>query len=79
MKITKEVNTRYDFEFWSGAADTVEYLTDSEIEVIFSMLEDCCPDGMTETEVNDFFGFERDTIAEWLGYDDFDQIMKREI
>ena len=78
MKITKEVNTAADFEFWAGAAATVEYLTDDEIELIFSTIEDCCPDGLTETEVNDFFWFECDTIAEWLGYDDFEQIMKRQ-
>lgn len=77
MKITKEVNTVSDFEFWAGAADTVKYLTDGEIEAIFSTLDEFFPDGMTETELNDFFWFECDTIAEWLGYDDFDQIMNR--
>lgn len=79
MKITKEVYSRYDFEFWEGAADTVKYLTDDEIKEIFSALEEYYLDGMSETELNDFFWFERDTIAEWLGYDDFEQIMKREI
>lgn len=77
MKIIKEVETRYDFEFWSGAKDTVKYLTDEEVEAIFDILEECYPDGMTETEVNDFFWFEDDTIAEWLGYDSFEDIMER--
>ena len=79
MKITKEVDSYSDFEFWSGARDTAVELTADEIAEVFSILEDAYPEGMTETELNDFFWFERDTIAEWLGYEDFDEIMNREI
>lgn len=32
MKITKEVTTKNDFNFWSGAVDTVDKLTDEEFE-----------------------------------------------
>ena len=78
MKIYKEVNSVYDFEFWSGAKDTVEYLLDSEVNEIISMLEMSGYDEMSETELNDFFWFECDTIAEWLGFNDFDEIMNRE-
>lgn len=78
MKIYKEVNNVYDFDFWSGAKDTVKYLTDSEVNEIISMLEMSGYDEMSETELNDFFWFECDTIAEWLGYNDFDEIMNRE-
>ena len=31
---------------------------------------------MEDVELNDFFWFERDTIAEWLGYEDYDELMK---
>ena len=79
MTITKEVNSYSDFEFWSGAKDTADELTADEIEEVFSILEDAYPEGMTETELNDFFWFERDTIAEWLGYEDFEEMMNREI
>lgn len=78
MKITKEVYSWNDFDFWSGAEDTVKYLTCDEIETIFTQLEEIYPDGMTDTELNDFFWFEDDTIAEWLGYENFDEIMNRE-
>ena len=78
MKVIKEVNSYSDFEFWSGAADTVEYLTPEEVENILKILEDIYPDGMTDTELNDFFWFEDDTIAEWLGYNNFDEIMNRD-
>ena len=77
MKIYAEKSLN-DFEFWSGAYDTVKYLTTDEIEQIEQTLEELYPDGMDETEVNDFFWFEDDTIAEWLGYDSFEDIMNRD-
>lgn len=75
MKIYKEVYAN-EFEFWSGARQTVEYLTEGEIERIFDELESLCPEGMDETSVNDFFWFEDDTIADWLGWPDFGTLMK---
>lgn len=77
MKIYTEKSLR-EFDFWSGAKDTVKYLTEDELDTIEAMLEECCPEGMDETAVNDFFWFEDDTIAEWLGYDSFEDIMNRE-
>lgn len=76
MRVYKEVNA-YNFEFWSGAKDTVKYLTGEEVNMIFEMLEELYPEGMDETQVNDFFWFEDDTIAEWLGYRSFEEIMDR--
>jgi hypothetical protein len=77
MKMYKEESLT-NFNFWSGAADTVKYLTTDEINTIESILEDTNPEGLSETEINDFFWFENDTIAEWLGYSDFEEIMNRE-
>ena len=74
MKIYTEKSLN-DFNFWSGAKDTVKYLTEDEINQIETILEDSFPEGMNETEINDFFCFEEDTIAEWLGYPSFDDIM----
>lgn len=78
MTVTKEVNA-YNFEFWSGGKDTAEELTLSEIETVFDYLENLYweDDIPTETDVNDFFWFERDEIAQVLGYNDFDEIMER--
>lgn len=78
MKIYEEKSLK-DFEFWSGAKDRVKYLTDDELDTIESILEDIYPDGVDETTINDIFWFEEDTIAEWLGYNDFEEIMNREI
>jgi hypothetical protein len=64
-----------DFDFWAGAYDTVKYLIEDEFDTIENILIDLYPEGMTETELNDFFWFEEDTIAEWLGYDSFEDLI----
>lgn len=66
MKITSELNLT-TFEFWSGAKD--HKFTYNELQEIESQLEDIYPDGMTETEVNDLFWFEDETLCEWIGLD----------
>ena len=77
MKLYREESIR-NFDFWSGAKDTAKYLTEDEMNTIEEMLEELYPDGMSETELNDFFWFEDDTIAEWLGYEDFEALMNRD-
>jgi len=77
MKIYREIPLT-EFEFWAGGKQTVEELTEDELDQIEQILEEIYPEGMDETEVNDFFWFERELIAEWLGYEDFDEIMERD-
>ena len=75
MTIKRE-DSLQNFEFWSGAKQTVSYLTFAELDTIEEYLEDLFPNGIGETEINDFFWFEEDTIAEILGYSDFEEIIK---
>lgn len=75
MKIISE-KSLCEFDFWCGAATTANYLTWNEITQVELMLEELFPDGMDETELNDFFWFEDDTIANWLGFDDFEELIK---
>ena len=76
MKIYNEINSFNNFNFWSGAKDTVAELDDDELNTIFSMLEAEEPEeGYSETGINDFFWFENDTIAEWLGYDNWEKML----
>jgi len=64
----------YDFPAWSGGKDTLETLIERDdweavedhIESVF-MEED-----VTDEMINDYLWFERDTIAEHLGYRDWD-------
>lgn len=67
-----------NFEFWSGAIHTVKHLTDDEMYTIEGILDEIYPDGLSETEINDIFWHEADLIAEWLGYNNFEEIMERE-
>lgn len=76
MRIYRDIPLT-QFEFWAGAKDTIKYLTDYELEQLEQILEDLCPEGLSEEQLNDIFWFERDLIAEWLGYEDFDEIMER--
>lgn len=79
MRVTREIDTAWDVRdmVWSGAKDRVKFLTDDEIETILDILDEGEP--WTETQLNDFFWFEDDTIAEWLGFSNFDEIMEREV
>lgn len=68
MKIISETSVR-NFGFWSGGADRAKDVkSDSDWDVIENELESAYPDGMTDDELNDFFWFDFDTIAQWLGY-----------
>lgn len=83
MKIYKEISLA-DFEAWSGAVDTMETLQKLEDETgenVFDTLEDCLEDciddmgeGVDETTINDILWFETDTIAVWLGYEDWEAL-----
>ena len=55
---------------WQGALDRVKCLSDDELNTIISILAEEYPDGIDEGELNDFFWFEDDTYADWLGWDD---------
>lgn len=66
MKINSEKSLS-NFEFWSGAKDRAEKLTSEELDQIESILDDLYPDGMDETELNDLFWFDFETVLEWIG------------
>ena len=69
MKVYKEMDIR-DFKFWSGAKSNAETLTDEQLATVQYNLEEIYQDGMSETQINDFFWFDFDTIREWLGIKD---------
>ena len=69
MKVYKEMNLR-DFEFWSGAKSNAETLTSEQLDMVESILENLCPDGIEDVKINDFFWFNFDTIRGWLGIEE---------
>ena len=75
MKIYTEDSIR-NFDFWSGAIDTVDDLTWDDFDILEPIIEEMFEGECSDTDLNDFFWFERDTIAEWLGYEDYDELMK---
>ena len=77
MKVYSEKSLR-NFEFWSGGAYNAKTLTYQQLDMVESILEDAYPDGMSETQINDFFWFDFDTIREWLGIKDEEEEEEKE-
>lgn len=78
MKIVSETSL-YNFDAWSGGKDTLDTLisnlSSSELNSLECQIEDALGDEITDTELNDFLWFETDTIAEMLGYRDWEDFM----
>ena len=58
---------------WSGALDTLKDIQNADLEEEFMQyLEEvfCEDEEITDTELNDFIWFERDSIYEYLGLDE---------
>lgn len=72
MKIYKEENLSA-FEFWGGAVDTANMLTEDEFCEVEASLESLYPDGMDETQLNDIFWFDPEFIVECLGYSSWEE------
>lgn len=62
------------FEAWSGGRDTLNTLIErGDCRKVQTLIEETFSDHTPEeTEINDFLWFERDTIAQHLGYEDWD-------
>ena len=66
-----------NFEAWSGGKDTLDTLREKgdvdSVECLIEELQGCDGEVWSDTAVNDFLWFERDTIAQHLGYSDWDE------
>ena len=63
-----------DFEAWAGGKDTLDVIIDKgDCDEVEAFIESCFCDGEmpTDTAINDFLWFERDFIAEHMGYRDW--------
>lgn len=64
----------YDFPAWLGGRDTLDTLIDrGDCQEVEDLIETVFLDqDATDEDINDFLWFERDTIAEHLGYTDWE-------
>lgn len=67
------------FEGWGEGKKTLDELSYDQCEIIESILDDCYPDGIDETALNDLLAYDRDTIADWLGYKDWDDLLDNQV
>jgi len=69
MIIKTEIISFDEFQAWSGGKDTLDELTHEQQERLFQYAEEVFPDGCTDTALNDWLWFDRDSIYEYLGID----------
>ena len=63
----------WDFPAWSGGKDTLDTLKEkNDCDAVESWIEGLGLEDATDTTINDILWFERDMIAEALGYRDWD-------
>ena len=68
MKIVIEDETLENFQTWSGATATKNAILDSGKEKDFErLIDDLYPEGLSDTQLNDFLWFESNWIFEQLG------------
>ena len=70
MKVYKEVSGGYDFDFWSGAEDTFNDIVKAgRVKTFWQYIKDTFFDCeyVSETELNDFVWFEKESIYEACG------------
>ena len=76
MTISYELDLN-SFQAWSGAKDTLERVQrEGKCGELESVLEELYPDGMTETQLNDLLWFDSESVYEWLGIRNEEQIEK---
>lgn len=64
-----------NFDAWSGGKDTKDDLTEEQLDQIEELIEELYPDEPpTDTDINDFLWFERDAIAQYLGFSDWEHL-----
>ena len=68
-----------DFSAWAGGKATLDVLIErGDCEQVEDFIMECFSHP-TDTDINDFLWFERDQIAEYLGYEDWDDYENNEV
>ena len=62
------------FNAWSGAVETQERIIEAGLEADFErLIDDCYPEGISSTQLNDLLMFESEWIYESLGMTEEDE------
>ena len=60
-----------EFRAWSGAVETKERIIEAGLEEEFErLIDDCYPEGITSTQLNDILWFDSEWVYEALGMTD---------
>ena len=63
-----EEKTLLDFEAWSGAVETQKRIIEAGLEEEFeNLINECYPEGITSTQLNDILWFDSEWVCEALG------------
>lgn len=64
-----------NFEAWSGGRDTLEVLIEKGLcDTVEACLEEVLGEDISDTDINDTLWFERDMIAEWCGFSNWEAL-----
>ena len=67
----KIITTLDDYSPWSGAIETFDIIKDNDMLDDFELLiEECYPEGITQTQLNDILWFDNEWVLEQLGLND---------
>lgn len=67
------------FDFWSGAVTNAQELTSRELDDLDDILPEYFGEEVTDTDINDMFWFEFETIVHALGYAYIDGNIVRDV
>lgn len=72
--IIKTNESLCQFRFWGNAVLTAKTLTLKQLEILEDMIDECFPEGIDEVELNDYFSFGEEEIADVLGFENWDAL-----
>ena len=63
-----------EFEAWSGAVETQQRIIEAGLEEEFErLIDECYPEGITSTQLNDLLWFDSEWVYEALGMTEEDE------